>query len=92
MSTVVISANPASFDGPFVTINLSLVAQPLYRKEIEANKLPQIEAAVMEARAALAGQNAAIWVRVKQGRKPNGFDAWWDSRKRELQYVQAVQS
>lgn len=88
MSTFKISATPCTYQDGCVSILLSVMARnDLYSKTFEATSVADVEREIREARAALAGQDVYLYVGIKAGRKPNGFDRWYANNRAQL-YVQ----
>ena len=82
MSTVKITGMPAEYKNGMVTIVYRLAkSDQNYLRIVGVAKLPEIVAAVEEARQTLAGTESMIFVRVVAGRKPNGFDKWQSANR-----------
>lgn len=90
MSTLIVSARPCEYRGGFIVTSFDFGAtQPGYRAAVEVKRIEQVAAAVTAARVALAGGNWSIYLRIVNGRKPNGFDAWKEANRALLQ-VKAI--
>ena len=89
MSLLRITANKAEYKDGHVLVTFSLGEPSPYAKFVEVKNLKDVEAAVLEARAAVAGTNAAISIFIRGGRKPNGFDAW-KAANLKLLFVEAA--
>jgi hypothetical protein len=78
MATIVFHSYTARMSGPFVQIDLGLGSEPPFAsRQIVAKNVAEITTAfeAYKADAAATGLAMALSIRLKDGRKPNGFDA-----------------
>ena len=79
MSTVIVTGHKAEFNGPYISVLVT--GAPLYRQAFEVARVTELPELVANAKTSIGNQDAAIWLRVSQGRKPAGFDKWVSSTK-----------
>lgn len=89
MSLFCLSARPAEYRNGYVLVAYSGKG-PEYRHVFHATKLPEIEHQVIAAREACQGKDLQLYVRVLEGRKPNGFDRWQNENRSLFQLQKAV--
>lgn len=86
MSKIKVTGMPAEYRDGSVILKFHMDARDRnYLAFSEASKLPEVIAAVEQARQALAGTESMIFVRVIEGRKPNGFDKFMAENRAMLE-------
>lgn len=82
MSVLKITAMPTVYKEGGFELRFNLRASDNnYRELVEVKTIFNVHEAVLRARKALAGTDSIIFATIVQGRKPNGFDAWYNEQR-----------